>query len=48
MDTDVSALTGMLTYCTRENGNFLTIAVNEPKETKYRRNLAEILDADEF
>eukprot|EP01039_Chlorochromonas_danica_P011460 gene11460-12817_t len=48
MDTDVSALTSMLTYCTREKGNFLTIAVNEPKESKYRRNFAEILDPDEF
>jgi len=48
MDTDVHALKGMLSDCTRERGNFLTIAVNEPTENKYRHNFTEILDPTEY
>ncbi len=48
METNVDALTGMLEHCTRAKGNFLTIAVHEPIETKYRHNFTEILDPDEF
>lgn len=47
-ETDVRTLTNMLTYCTQDKGNFLTIAVNEPTETKYRQNFIGILDPDEF
>ena len=48
MDSDVPTLKNMLNHCTREKGNFLTIAVNEPTESKYRHNFNEILDPDEF
>eukprot|EP01039_Chlorochromonas_danica_P011492 gene11492-12863_t len=48
MDIDVHTLKGMLSDCTREKGNFLTIAVNEPTESKYRHNFTEILDPDEY
>jgi hypothetical protein len=47
-ETDVRTLTRMLNHCTQEKGNFLTIAVNEPVETKYCQNFIGILDPDEF
>jgi hypothetical protein len=48
MDIDVTKLKKMLTHCTGEKGNFLTIAVNEPTEEKYRKNFSEILNPDNF
>eukprot|EP01039_Chlorochromonas_danica_P011735 gene11735-13181_t len=47
-DTDVRTLRNMMNECTREKGNFLTIAVNDRAETKYRQNFTGILDPDEF
>ena len=38
----------MLSHCTGEKGNFLTIAVNEPSNEKYRKNFTEILNPDSF
>jgi len=48
MDIDVAKLKKMLTHCTGEKGNFLTIAVNEPTEEKYRKNFSEILNPADF
>jgi hypothetical protein len=48
MDIDISKLKKMLTYCTGEKGNFLTIAVNEPTDEKYRKNFSEILHPADF
>lgn len=47
-ETDVRTLMNMLNQCTQEKGNFLTIAVNEPVESKFRQNFKGILDPDEF
>ncbi len=48
MDIDVSKLKGMLSHCTKNKGEFMTIAVNVPTEEKYRHNFCSILIRAEF
>eukprot|EP00981_Chlorochromonas_danica_P014001 scaffold7211_cov247-Ochromonas_danica.AAC.17 len=47
-DTDVRTMRRMHNHCTQNNGEFLTIAVKDPVETKYRHNFIGMLDPDEF
>ena len=48
MDVDVNCLKNMLLSCTKNKGQFLTIAVNEPPNSKYRQNFIDILDPDDY
>jgi len=47
-EIDIDTLKNMLNYATNEPMNFLTIAINEPENGKYRRNFNEILNPLEF
>lgn len=48
VDIDLDTLKNMLTYATSEPLNFLTIAINDPPNTRYRHNFDEILDPNQF
>jgi len=47
-DISLDKLLNMMNYCTNEPLNFMTIAVNEPTASKYRKNFTEILDPNQF
>lgn len=47
-DIDLDKLRNMLNYATESKGDFLTIAVNEPKDIRYRKNFVNILDPNKF
>ena len=47
-DVDIHKLLAMMKYCTEQPLNFLTIAVNDPINTKYRHNFTNILNPNDF
>ncbi len=48
MDIDLQKLRSMLAYSTSSKGQFMNIAVSEPKEEKYRKCFKEVLNPDDF
>jgi hypothetical protein len=48
LDIDLDKLKNMLKSATEQPMNFLTIALNEPTERKYRHNFTEILNPNDF
>ena len=48
MDVDYDTLKNMLHYATKDKMDFLTIALNESPETKYRQNFTGILNPQQF
>ena len=48
MDVDLNTLKNMLKFASEEKGQFLNIALNEPKNVRYRKNFIQILDPNEY
>ena len=48
MDIDLTTLKNMLNFCTKDKGNFMTIEINAPLESRYKKNFTQILDPKDY